>query len=142
MFQKPVQYKNTEDGACIISCLLKNDICTNHSTVFIYNSIKLINLINGLRRSTDRSNEGGSIIKSNTTDEEFVNKARLFSVIHTSMCIPKCQGTPALLGDIKCPSKDAGGASMAFTETGCSALLRYLAVGRILYAKRNQAKDA
>lgn len=45
--------------------------------MFIYDSIKLINLINGLRRSKEGSNERGSIIKSNTSDEEFVNEARL-----------------------------------------------------------------
>lgn len=44
MFQES-EYKSTEDGACIFSCSVKNETCTNHTTVFIYDSIKLINLI-------------------------------------------------------------------------------------------------
>lgn len=49
---------------------------------------------------------GGSIIKSNTSDEEYLNKTRLFSAIHTIMSISKYQGTPAPLGGTKSPSKD------------------------------------
>lgn len=51
---------------------------------------------------------GGSIIKSNTSVEEYLNKTRLFSAIHTIMYISKHQGTPALLEGTKSPSKDTG----------------------------------
>ena len=83
-----MQYKNTEDGACILSCLLKKETCTNHSPVFIYDSIKSMNLINGLRTSKAASNVGGSVIKSNTWDEKFANKAKLLSVVHTIYSFP------------------------------------------------------
>lgn len=57
---------------------------------------------------------------------------RLFRATHTRLCISKCSGTPALLGGIKGPSKDAGWASMALTGSGCSVLWGYLAACRIL----------
>lgn len=59
----------------------------------------------------------------------------LLSVIPTTTCISRRRGTAALLGGTESPCKDASRASTAFTEAGCSALLRYWAVCRILPQK-------